>query len=109
MVKKKKKLVSAVKKIDKDHSVKIAFSSIVNRDDQDFKGKINDVNNKLRNYCNSTGADFNDNSNIDGSCLSRLKLHLNRKGAAALAKNLCRFVTSLPLFWINTGREGAFI
>ena len=61
MVKKKKKLVSAVKKIDKDHSVKIAFSSIVNRDDQDFKGKINDVNNKLRNICNSAGIDFNDN------------------------------------------------
>ena len=50
--------------------------------------KINDVNNKLKNYCNSAGMDFIDNSNIDGSCLNRGKLHLNRKGTAALALGL---------------------
>ena len=42
--------------------------------------------------------DFIDNSNIDGSCLIRGKLHLNRKGAAALAKNLCKSVRSLPVY-----------
>ena len=47
--------------------------------------------------------------NIDGSCLNRGKLHLKRKGTAALAKNLCRFVRSLPVDWITTGPEGAFI
>ena len=41
--------------------------------------------------------DFNDNSNIDGSCLNRGKLQLNRKRTAALGKNLCRFVRSLPV------------
>ena len=97
LVKKGKKLVSAVKEVDKDNSIKIAFSSIINREDEDFKDKINDVNNKLKNYCNSAGMDFIDNSNIDGSCLNRGKLHLNRKGPAALAKNLCRFVRSLPV------------
>ena len=91
------RLVSAVKEVDKDNSVKIAFSSIINREDEDFKDKIHDVNNKLKNYCNSAGMDFNDNSNIVGSCLSRGKLHLNRKGTAALAKNFCRFVRSLPV------------
>ena len=74
MVKKKKKLVSAVKKIDKDHSVKIAFSSIVNRDDQDFKGKINDVNNKLRNICNSAGIDFNDNLNLETTVTQQVRI-----------------------------------
>ena len=74
MVKKKKKLVSAVKKIDKDHSVKIAFSSIVNRDDQDFKGKINDVNNKLRNICNSAGIDFNDNLNLETTVTQQMRI-----------------------------------
>ena len=97
IVKKAKKLVSAVKEVDKDHSVKTAFSSIINREDEDLKDKINDVNNKLNNYCNSAGMDFIDNSNIDRSCLNRSKLHLIRKGTAALAKNLCRFVKSLPL------------
>ena len=73
-MKKKKKLVSAVKKIDKDHSVKIAFSSIVNRDDQDFKGKINDVNNKHRNICNSAGIDFNDNLNLETTVTQQVRI-----------------------------------
>ena len=41
--------------------------------------------------------DVTDNSNIDGSCLKRGKQHQDRKEAAALGKNLCRFVKSLPL------------
>ena len=52
--------------------------------------------------------DFIDNSNIDGSCLNRGELHLNRKGSAASAKNFCRFVRSLPVDRNITGREGAF-
>ena len=53
--------------------------------------------------------DFIDNSNIDRSLLNRGKLHPNRKGTAVLAKKLCRFVRYLPVGWIITGREGAFI
>ena len=97
IVKKTKKLVSAIKEVDKDTSVKIASPSIINHENEDFKVKINDVNNKLKNYCNSAGMVFIDNANIDGSCLSISKLHLNRKGTAALAKNLCMFVRSLPV------------
>ena len=66
-------------------------------EDEDFKGKINHVNNKLKNYCNSAGMDLIDNSNIDGSCLNRGKLHLNRKGAAVPAENMYRFLRSLPV------------
>ena len=95
ILQKAKKLVNAVKEADKDNSVKIAFSSIIKCEDEDFKDKTNDVNNKLKNYYNSKGRYFLDNSNIDGSCLNRSKLHLNRKRTAALAKNLCRFVRSL--------------
>ena len=58
-MKKAEKLISAVKKVNKDNSVKIIFSSIINREDEDFKDKINDVNTKLKNYCNSAGMDFN--------------------------------------------------
>ena len=53
--------------------------------------------------------DFIDNSNIDGSPLNKGKLHLNRKGTAAPAKSLFRFVRSLSVDWIITGREVAFI
>ena len=96
-MKKTKKLVIAVKEVDKDDSVKTAFSSMINREDDDFKVKMNYVNNKIKNYCNSAGMVFIDNANIDGSYLNRGKLHLNRKGTAALAKNLCRFVRSLAV------------
>ena len=65
IVRKTKKLISAVKEVDKDNSVKIAFSSKIKKDEC-FKDKINDVSNKLKNYCNSAGMDFNDDSNIDG-------------------------------------------
>ena len=108
IVKKSKRLVSAVIEADKDNFLKIAFSSKVNREDKDFKDQINDVNNKLKNCCNSAGIDFIDNSNIDGSCLNRGNLHLNRKGTAAVAINLCRFARSLPVDQIITGCEGAF-
>ena len=53
---------------------KNAFSSIVNRDDQDFKGKINDVNNKLRNICNSAGIDFNDNLNLETTVTQQVRI-----------------------------------
>ena len=77
-------MVSAVKEVDKENSIKITFSSIINREDEYFKDEINDVNNKLKNYCNSADMDFIDNSNIDGSCLNRGKLHLNRKGTTKI-------------------------
>ena len=80
IVKKTEKLVNTVKKVDKDNSVKISSSSIINRENHDFKDKINDVNNELKNYCNSAGMSFINNANIDGSFLNRGKLLLNRKG-----------------------------
>ena len=88
---------STVREVDKDNPVKIALSSMINREDEDFKGKINNVNNKLKNNYNSAGMDFIDNVNIDGSCLNRGKLYLNRKRAAPPAKKLCRFARSLAV------------
>ena len=41
--------------------------------------------------------DVIDNSNIYGSCLNTGKLQLKRKRTAALAKDLRRFVRSLPV------------
>ena len=102
-------MVSAVKDVDKDSYVKIAISSIAIREDQDFKDKNSDVNNNLKNYFNSAGMNLIDNSNIDRSCLNRVKVLLNRKETAALAKNLCRFPWVFPVDWIITGCEGVFI
>lgn len=95
IVKKAKKLASPIKEVDKDHYERIALSNIINREDKDFKNKINNANKKLKNYCNSAGMKFIDNLNIGGSCLNRVKLHMNSKDTAASAKTLCRFVKFL--------------
>ena len=78
-MKKAKKLVSAVKDIDKDNSIKIAFSSIINREDEDFKDKINDVYNKLKTtVTQQVWILLTIQILIDRSCVNRGKLHLNR-------------------------------
>ena len=94
IVKKAKKLVSAVKEVDKDNSRKIAFSSIINREDEDFKDNINDVSNKLKKASAIQQVWILLAIQI---LMDRGKLHLNRKGTAALAKIFCRFVRSLPV------------
>ena len=94
IVKKAKKLVSAVKEVDKDNSRKIAFSSIINREDEDFKDNINDVNNKLKKTSAIQQVWILLAIQI---LMDRGKLHLNRKGTAALAKIFCRFLRSLPV------------
>ena len=94
IVKKAKKLVSVVKEVDKDNSRKIAFSSIINREDEDFKDNINDVSNKLKKASAIQQVWILLAIQI---LMDRGKLHLNRKGTAALAKIFCRFVRSLPV------------
>ena len=94
IVKKAKKLVSAVKEVDKDNSRKIAFSSIINREDEDFKDNINDVNNKLKKTSAIQQVWILLAIQI---LMDRGKLHLNRKGTAALAKIFCRFIRSLSV------------
>ena len=94
IVKKAKKLVSAVKEVDKDNSRKIAFSSIINREDEDFKDNINDVNNKLKKTSAIQQVWILLAIQI---LMDRGKLHLNRKGTAALAKIFFRFLRSLPV------------
>ena len=66
IVKMAKKSLIAVKDVDNDHSLKIAFSSKINREDEHFRDKTNDVNNKLKNYCSSASMNFIDNSDIAG-------------------------------------------
>ena len=52
---------------------------------------------------------FIENLNIHGLCLNRGKLHLNGNRTEVLARYLCRFIRYLPVHWIITGRQYAFI
>ena len=70
------------------NDIEIAFSSIVYRAGCDCKDMIDNTNKKLKSYCASVGIGLINNVNIDGSCLSRSKLHLN----GLLAKNIASCV-----------------
>ena len=65
----------------------MAFSSVIHRNDQDFEEEIKGINRKLENLCKGKEIKFINNTNIDGSCLNRSKLHLNKSGTALLVRN----------------------
>ena len=94
-VKKTKKLVNSINEFDHDNNTQIVISGITYRDDQDFKEKTNEINSKLKRYCDSKDMVFIDNKNIDESGLNRSWLHLNRKGTSLLSRNFSNFLKSV--------------
>ena len=88
-------------KTEKQNPPKVVISSLIKKYDKDFSDDIADVdadadvNEKLQRFCNSKGFSFIDNNNIDRSCLSKGKLHLNKRGSSYLANNFKKFVGSL--------------
>ena len=81
-----RKVITTIKEIEVNNEVQSAFSGIIHRDDQDFEEEIKEINRKLENLCKGKGIKFINNNNIDGSCLNRSKLHLNKSGTALLVK-----------------------
>ena len=67
---------------------------------QDFEEEVKEINRKLENLCKVKVIKFinnNNNNNIDGSCLNRGKLHLNKGGTALLVK---RFSQAFKSNWL---------
>ena len=69
---------------DVNNEVEIDFTGAIRRDDQDFEEENKEINRKLENLCKGKWIVFI--NNIDGSCLHRSKLHLNKSGASQLVK-----------------------
>ena len=84
---KTRKVVAAIKEMDKERKIKLGFFSIICREDVDKTDEIIAVNDRLQKYCLSKGLLFVDNSNINVSCLNIGKLHLNRQSTSILADN----------------------
>ena len=82
-----RKFVTTMKEIDVNKEIQTAFSSVIHRNNQDFEEEIKEVNRKLENLCKGKVIKFINNNNIDGSCLNRSKLHLNKSETALLVKN----------------------
>ena len=94
-VKKFKRLVKEIEENNHENIPQVVIFNIIKRNDQDCNEEIQSVNDKLQRFCTSKGLSFNDNNNIDKSCLNKDKLHLNRRGSSFLANNFKRFVNAL--------------
>ena len=87
------KIVKKIKQISPN--TKIAFSSLITRKDK--KGldkKVQDVNNRLKNYCSQTNIEYIENNNIKEEHLGKKKLHLNKRGNTIFVNNLLKFLRS---------------
>ena len=80
-----RKVITTIKEIDVNNEVQIAFQGFIHRDNQNFEEEIKEINRKLENLCKGKGDRFM-NNNIDGSCLNRNKLHLNKSMTTQLVK-----------------------
>ena len=58
------------------------------RVDHDFRDQIEEINGKLKRYCDSKGYGFVETSNIDRGFLNHSKLHQNKKGTALVSRNI---------------------
>ena len=71
-----KKLVKVIKEKDSEKKkTEIIFSGLIQREDHDFRNQTEEINGKLKRYCESKRYNrFVGNSNIDGVFLNRSKI-----------------------------------
>ena len=101
-----KKLVKVIKEMDSEKETEIIFSGLIQREDHDFRDQIEEIDGRLKRYCESKGYRFIENSNIDGGFLNRSKLHLNKKGTALLSRNIANV---LKYILYSSNSDGEFI
>ena len=86
-----KKIFNKVSK--ESPSTSIVFSSIINRKDKtNIQKTLTDTNARLNHFCMQKGIGFIDNSGIKEFHIGKRKLHLNKKGNSAFAKNLLHHI-----------------
>ena len=87
-----KKITDTVK--SKLPNCKYAISNVIIRKDKANIEKVIEFNSRLSKFCSKNKMDIIENENLDGSCLSFKKLHLNKKGNSYLANNFSDFLHS---------------
>ena len=88
-----KKNVKKVKQTSAN--TKVVFSSLITRKDKkDLDKKVQDTNNRLKNYWAQTNNDYIDNNNIKEEHLGDKKSHLNKRGNTVFANNLLKYLRS---------------
>ena len=87
------KIIEEAKLESPDTSI-VLSTAVMRKDKQaiDKKVSVPALNREIREFANAMKISVVDNSNLDVSCLSRKKLHLNEKGNAYLARNFLNFI-----------------
>ena len=74
-------------------NTKLVISSLILRKDKNvYQEKVATMNERLKKFTTKNSLDFIDHANVNESCLSRSKLHLNRKGNSFFANNLIKYM-----------------
>ena len=72
---------------------KLVISSLIARKDKpSYQKQVVTMNERLKKFTGKNNIDFIENTNINDSCLSRSKLHLNKKGNSCFANNLINYL-----------------
>ena len=75
-------------------SSKLCFSSVVKRYDIEHGSQlVEEVNTRLKNYCDQNDYDFINNDNIREEDLGKRKLHPNKKGLKIMVKNFLEYLS----------------
>ena len=84
-------------KRDSPETVIVLSTAVMRKDKQavDKKVSVSELNRKIKEIAKAQNISVIDNSNLDVSCLSRKKLHLNEKGNSYLAMNFINFLEGL--------------
>ena len=69
-------------------------NAIIRKDKPDIENNVVEFNSRLSKFCSKSKIDIIENENLDGSCLSFKKLHLNKKSNSYLTNNFLDFLHS---------------
>ena len=68
-----KKTVKSIRVFSEN--TQVLFSGIISREDGNYNDKISEINKRMASYSEGQGLIFINNTNIDGTCLNRGRLH----------------------------------
>ena len=87
-----KMVAAATRKINKVNYIRIASLGLAFRKNHKSKENIYEVSSRLHRHCSSLGMKFVVNFDIEGSCLNRRNLHVNRKSTSISIRNISNFL-----------------
>ena len=88
-----KKIAKSIR--DCSENTQVLLSGIINREDGNYNDKTSEINTRMASYSEGQRLIFIKDSNIDGTCLNRGRLHLNKKGYNKFSLNLIESMESI--------------